>query len=92
MVGVVDIWALALMAASTTLFGYRYARANPPVYPYLIISVAALVSNWVGDLGGQEPAVLLLTAASFSFLGCVIAPAWRSLSNDKKEEPVAPAP
>ncbi|MEL7486709.1 MAG: XrtV sorting system accessory protein [Pseudomonadota bacterium] len=76
-----DIYALALIAASMILFVRRYILQDPPVYPYLIIACTSLVSNWLGNAGGSLPAVALLTAASFSFLGCLLYPNWRNMKS-----------
>lgn len=81
MITVFDVYALALLAASMTLFVRRYISQNPPVYPYLIIAVTCLVSNWLGNLGGGLPAMMLLIAASFSFLGCLLYPSWRNMKS-----------
>ncbi|MEL6212617.1 MAG: XrtV sorting system accessory protein [Pseudomonadota bacterium] len=81
MVTIYDAYALALIAASMVLFVRRYIRQDPPVYPYLIIACTCLVSNWLGNTGGGLPVVALLTAASFSFLGCLLYPSWRNMKS-----------
>ncbi len=80
---VFDIFSLALLLASMTLFVHRYLKANPPVYPYLIIACTCLVANWLGEAGGGLFALTLLVAAAFSFLGCLLYPQWRSMSSRK---------
>lgn len=75
-----DLYALALLIVSMTLFVHRYIKQNPPVYPYLTIACTCLVANWLGEAGGGVFAMLLLVAASFSFLGCLFYPSWRSMS------------
>ncbi|MEM8770269.1 MAG: XrtV sorting system accessory protein [Pseudomonadota bacterium] len=77
---VFDIYALVLLCVSMTLFVHRYIKQNPPVYPYLIIASTCLVSNWLGEAGGGVYAMALLIAASFSFLGCLLYPSWRNMS------------
>ena len=81
MVTVYDVYALALLTASMLLFVRRYMRQDPPVYPYLIIACTCLVSNWLGNSGGGLPAIALLVAASFSFLGCLLYPSWRNMNS-----------
>lgn len=81
MVTVFDIYALTLLLASMSLFVMRYITQDPPVYPYLIIACTCLVSNWLGEAGGGLFALALLTAASFSLLGCLLYPSWRSMSS-----------
>lgn len=82
---VYDIFALALLIASMTLFVRRYMRQNPPVYPYLIIALTCLVANWLGEAGGGLYALSLLIAASFSFLGCLLYPSWRNMGQSPTE-------
>jgi len=85
---VFDVYSLALLILSMGLFVHRYVKQNPPVYPYLIIACTCLVANWLGEAGGGVFAMALLTAASFSFLGCLLYPSWRSMSsNDNKPTP-----
>lgn len=79
MFSIFDIYALALLVISMWLFVRRYITQNPPVYPYLIIACTCLVANWLGEAGGGVFALTLLIAASFSFLGCLFYPSWRSM-------------
>jgi len=81
MVTIFDMYALALLVASMALFVRRYLRQDPPVYPYLTIATTCLVSNWLGNAGGGLPAMALLVAASFSFLGCLLYPSWRNMKS-----------
>lgn len=85
-----DIYALALLIVSMALFVRRYMTQNPPVYPYLIIAVTCLVSNWLGEAGGGVFALALLVAASFSFLGCLLYPSWRNMGQNPTEIGVEP--
>lgn len=80
-----DIYALALLIVSMTLFVRRYMTQNPPVYPYLIIAVTCLVANWLGEAGGGIFALALLVAASFSFLGCLLYPQWRNMGQNPSD-------
>ncbi len=75
-----DIYSLLLLLASMILFVSRYMKQNPPVYPYLIIACTCLVANWLGEAGGGVFALVLLIAASFSFVGCLIYPSWRTMT------------
>lgn len=80
-----DIYSLALLLVSMALFVKRYLTQDPPVYPYLIIASTCLVANWLGEAGGGVFAMAMLVAASFSFLGCLLYPSWRSMTaSDKK--------
>ncbi|WDI32535.1 hypothetical protein PUV54_04915 [Hyphococcus flavus] len=81
-----DVYSLVLLLASMTLFVRRYLKANPPVYPYLIIACTCLVANWLGEAGGGLFAMALLVAASFSFLGCLLYPSWRTMSRNKPQQ------
>ena len=76
-----DVYALALLVVSMALFVVRFISQDPPVYPYLIIACTCLVGNWLGESGGGIYALALLIAASFSFMGCVLYPSWRSMKN-----------
>ena len=79
MITIFDFFALALMAMAMALFVYRYIKQDPPVYPYLVISVSSLVASWLGNAGGGVPALMMLIAAAFSFAGCVLYPSWRNM-------------
>lgn len=85
MLTIFDIYSLALLVASMSLFLKRYITQNPPVYPYLIIACTCLVSNWLGEAGGGVFALTLLIAASFSFLGCLLYPSWRNMTDTETE-------
>lgn len=85
MESVFDFYSFTLMLVSIGLFVVRYIRENPPVYPYLIIACTCFVGNALGEAGGGIYALTLLVAASFSFLGCLLYPKWRSMSSTKKK-------
>ena len=89
MLTIFDVYSLALLIASMSLFLRRYMTHNPPVYPYLIIACTCLVSNWLGEAGGGVFALILLVAASFSFLGCLLYPSWRNMTEAQNDS--APA-
>ncbi len=80
MFSIFDIYALTLLAISLLLFLRRYVTHDPPVYPYLIIACTCFVSNRLGEAGGGVFALTLLIAASFSLMGCLFHPDWRSMS------------
>lgn len=88
-----DLFSLALLLSSMALFVSRYMVQDPPVYPYLIIATTCLVANWLGNAGGGIFALVLLIAAAFSFLGCLLYPSWRSMdsSDQNSSEPQADA-
>lgn len=60
-----DLMAVALFIATAGIFFYRYKHENPPLAPYMLISLVCAVSNWLGNNGGGVGAVLLLIAGSF---------------------------
>ena len=74
MVTVFDIYSIGLLAVSLTMFVVRYMREEPPVTPYLIIASTCAVGSYLGDSGGGVGALMLLVAASFLFLGCLLYP------------------
>ncbi len=81
-----DVYSLALLLVSMGLFVKRYMIQDPPVYPYLIIACTCLVANWLGEAGGGIFALGLLIAASFSFLGCLLYPSWRSMATEDTKQ------
>ena len=89
---VFDFYSFALMLVSIGLFVVRYLRADPPIYPYLIIATTCYVGNVLGEEGGGVFAMALLVAASFSFLGCLLYPQWRTMSGGPKPTEKSAAP
>ncbi|MEZ5896355.1 MAG: hypothetical protein R3C40_02185 [Parvularculaceae bacterium] len=85
MISVIDIYSLTLLAISLTIFIVRYFREEPPVAPYLIIACTCAIGNFLGDAGGRMGAIVLLTAASFLFLGCLLHPGAHR-RRDRREE------
>ncbi len=63
-----DLMAVALFIATAAIFFFRYRHENPPLAPYMLISLVCAVSNWLGNNGGGIGAVLLLIAGSFYLL------------------------
>jgi len=63
-----DIYAMALFIASASIFFLRIQHEDPPLFPYLLISVTCAVSNWLGENGSGLIAIGLLTGGSFLLL------------------------
>jgi hypothetical protein len=63
-----DFTAVTLFIATASIFFYRFRNENPPLAPYMLISVVCAVSNWLGNHGGGVGAILLLVAGSFYLL------------------------
>jgi hypothetical protein len=69
-----DFMSVALFIAAAGIFFYRYRSENPPLAPYMLISLVCAVANWLGNAGGGVGAVLLLVAGSFYLLHVASAP------------------
>lgn len=63
-----DFMSVTLFIATAGIFFYRYRNENPPLAPYMLISLVCAASNWLGNNGGGVGAILLLVAASFYLL------------------------
>ena len=63
-----DMMSVSLFIATAGIFFYRFRNEDPPLAPYMLISLVCAVSNWLGNNGGGVGAVLLLVAASFYLL------------------------
>jgi len=74
LVSVFDVYSVVLLLLSLGCFVVRYVKQDPPITPYLVIACVCAVGNWLGDNGGGWAAIALMTAASFPFLSCVLAP------------------
>ena len=46
---VFDILAIALFIAAASLFFMRFRHENPPLWPYLLVSLVAATGNWLGN-------------------------------------------
>jgi hypothetical protein len=79
----VDIYALTLLAISFTIFIKRFLKEEPPVAPYLVIALTCAAATIIGQNGAELGAMVLLIAASFLFLGCLMQ------SRGKKREAAA---
>lgn len=66
--------AVGLFIATAGIFFYRFRSENPPLAPYMLISLVCAVANWLGNNGGGVAAVLLLIAGSFYLLHIAGAP------------------
>ncbi len=69
-----DLMSVSLFIATAGIFFYRFRNENPPLAPYMLISLVCAVSNWIGNNGGGISAVLLLVAGSFYLLHIAGAP------------------
>ncbi|MCB2097877.1 MAG: hypothetical protein KDE05_09610 [Parvularculaceae bacterium] len=87
MVTLIDIYSIALLLVSLTMFVIRYLREEPPVLPYLVIACTCAVGNFLGEQGGGLGAFILLLAATFLFMGCIFYPHLRQLSERKADTP-----
>jgi hypothetical protein len=85
MVTFVDIFSIALLFISLTMFVIRYLREEPPVLPYLIIACTCAVANFLGEEGGGLEAMALLVAASFLLMSCVFYPHIRTMTGKKPD-------
>lgn len=63
-----DIYAMALFIASASIFFVRMRHEDPPLFPYLLISVSCAMSNWLGENGFGLVAIAILGSASFLLL------------------------
>lgn len=69
-----DLMSVALFIATAGIFFYRFRSEDPPLAPYMLISLVCAVANWLGNSGGGIGAVLLLIAAAFYLLHIAGAP------------------
>ncbi len=83
MVTVLEVYSVALLIVSLAMFVIRYMREEPPVAPYLVIASTCAVVNFLGAEGGGAGALMLLVAASFLFLGCLLYPRVRTMRASK---------
>ncbi|MEM8770094.1 MAG: XrtV sorting system accessory protein [Pseudomonadota bacterium] len=60
-----DFLSVTLFIATASLFFLRFRHENPPLAPYLLVSLVAAVGNWLGNHGGGLAAVALLIAGAF---------------------------
>jgi hypothetical protein len=60
-----DLLSVMLFMATAGLFLVRFRHEDPPLAPYLLVSLVCIVGNWLGNHGGGWAAVGLLIAAAF---------------------------
>lgn len=68
MTSLFDIYSVALFIAAASIFFLRFRHENPPLLPYMVISLACAVANWMGENAMAVPAMVILGAASFLLL------------------------
>lgn len=60
-----DILAITLFVAAAGLFFMRFRHEDPPLGPYIVVSLVAAVGNWLGNHGGGLAAIAFLMAGAF---------------------------
>lgn len=60
-----DILSVTLFIAAAGLFFMRFRHENPPLWPYVLVSLIAATGNWLGNHGGGLAAVALLMGGAF---------------------------
>lgn len=63
-----DLLATALFIACAGLFFLRFRHEDPPLAPYVAISLACAAANWLGEEGAPLIAVALLIGGAFLLL------------------------
>ncbi|MEQ1929090.1 MAG: XrtV sorting system accessory protein [Parvularculaceae bacterium] len=63
-----DLLAVALFMATAGMFFLRFRHEDPPLGPYVLISLSSAVGNWLGNAGHAAFAVGLLIAGAFLLL------------------------
>ncbi|MEM1193231.1 MAG: XrtV sorting system accessory protein [Pseudomonadota bacterium] len=63
-----DIYSMALFIASASIFFLRLRHEDPPLFPYLLISVTCAAANWLGNHRFDLIAIGVLAAAAFLLL------------------------
>ena len=63
-----DLLSVALFIGAAAMFFLRFKHEDPPLAPYIIISLVCAVSNWLGNHGAGVWAIALLVAGSFLLL------------------------
>ncbi len=63
-----DLLAVALFIAAAGMFFLRFRHEDPPLAPYLLISLACAAGNWLGESGHPAPAIALLIGGAFLLL------------------------
>lgn len=63
-----DFLSVMLFIAAVSLFFVRFRNEDPPLKPYILISLIAAVGNWLGNNDGGIAAFSLLIAGAFFLL------------------------
>lgn len=63
-----DVLGAFLFIATAGLFLLRRRHEAPPLAPYLVILLVAIVGGWLGNSGGGVAAVAFLIAGAFLML------------------------
>lgn len=77
-----DLLSVTLFIATAGMFFHRYRHENPPLTPYVLISLVCAVSNWLGNHGAAFGSVCLMTAAAFYLLQLASTP-----YNEENDQP-----
>jgi len=77
-----DIFAMALFMTTASIYFVRFQHENPKLQPYLIISLACALANWLGEHGTPIAAIALLAAGSFLLLHITSQPYDRETLGD----------
>jgi hypothetical protein len=59
-----DFVSVLLFIAAAAGFFHRLRRVDEPLAPYMLISLAAAVANWLGEHGAEIGAILLLAGGA----------------------------
>ncbi|MEL7019232.1 MAG: XrtV sorting system accessory protein, partial [Pseudomonadota bacterium] len=59
---------MALFIAAASIFFLRLRHEDPPLFPYLLISVTCAAANWLGNHRFDLIAIGVLAAAAFLLL------------------------
>lgn len=80
-----DILSVTLFIAAASLFFMRFRHEDPPLAPYLLISLVAAVGNWLGNSAvghlSSVAAIAFLMAGAFLTLHLASEP-YRDDGND----------
>lgn len=77
-----DLFSVLLFIATAGLFFLRFRHEDPPLAPYIVVSLVCAVGNWLGNNGGGVAAMALLIAGSFLTLH-LASEAYREKADEK---------
>lgn len=60
-----DFLAVSLFIATAGMFFLRFRHEDPPLAPYLVISLSCAFGNWVGEEISPALGIALLIAGAF---------------------------